>query len=53
KGKKFKTRAFKELLLSVQNKSMEEQKQIVDEVFETWKGDLEQIDDVCIIGFRL
>ncbi|MDF1673699.1 MAG: SpoIIE family protein phosphatase [Vicingaceae bacterium] len=53
KGKKFMARAFRELLLSIQDKSMEEQKQIIDEAFETWKGSLEQIDDVCVIGVRV
>jgi serine phosphatase RsbU (regulator of sigma subunit) len=53
KGKKFKARAFRELLLSIQDKSMEEQKTIIDEAFETWKGSLEQIDDVCVIGVRI
>ncbi len=53
KGKKFKTRAYRELLLSIQNKSMEEQKTIIDEGFETWKGDLDQIDDVCVIGVKI
>ncbi|MBL4667768.1 MAG: tetratricopeptide repeat protein [Flavobacteriales bacterium] len=53
KGKKFKSRAFRELLLSIQDKDMEEQKIIIDNSFETWKGDLEQIDDVCIIGVRI
>ncbi|TXB66855.1 SpoIIE family protein phosphatase [Vicingus serpentipes] len=53
KGKKFKVKAFRELLLSIQDKLMEDQKQIIDEAFETWKGDLEQIDDVCVIGVRV
>lgn len=53
KGKKFKYSKLKELLLSVSNKEMPEQKQILDETFETWKGNLEQVDDVCIIGIRL
>ncbi|MBL4593076.1 MAG: tetratricopeptide repeat protein [Flavobacteriales bacterium] len=53
KGKKFKARAFRELLLSIQDKKMEEQKTIIDESFETWRGNLEQIDDVCIIGVRI
>lgn len=52
KGKKLKAKAFRELLLSIQDKSMEDQKQIIDKAFETWKGDLEQIDDVCVIGVR-
>ena len=53
KGKKFKIRAFRDLLLSIQDKSMEEQKTKIEEVFETWRGSLEQIDDVCIIGVRI
>jgi serine phosphatase RsbU (regulator of sigma subunit)/TPR repeat protein len=53
KGKKFKSKAFRELLLSIQDKSMEAQKITIDEAFEIWKGSLEQIDDVCIIGVRI
>jgi serine phosphatase RsbU (regulator of sigma subunit) len=53
KGKKFKSRAFRELLLSIQDKAMEEQKTIIDEAFNSWKGDFEQIDDVCVIGVRI
>ena len=53
KGKKFKSRAFRELLLSIQDKAMEEQKTILNETFNSWKGDLEQIDDVCVIGVRI
>ena len=53
KGKKFKSKAFRELLLSIQDKSMEEQKIVLDDAFENWKGDLEQIDDVCLIGVRV
>jgi len=53
RGKKFKAKAFRELLLSIQDKPMEEQNTLIDESFETWKGDLEQIDDVCVIGVRV
>ena len=53
KGKKFKTRAFKELLLEVHGKSMDEQKKILDTAFEKWKGDLDQVDDVCVIGVKI
>jgi len=52
KGKKFKAKAFRQLLLSIQDKAMEEQKTIIDEAFESWRGSLEQIDDVCVIGVR-
>jgi serine phosphatase RsbU (regulator of sigma subunit) len=53
KGKKFKSRAFRELLLSIQSKPMETQKTIIDETFNSWRGNLEQIDDVCVIGVRV
>ena len=53
KGKKLKTANFKKLLLSIQNESMEKQKQLIDEAFDKWKGDLEQLDDVCVIGVRI
>ncbi|WP_170227947.1 tetratricopeptide repeat protein [Vicingus serpentipes] len=53
KGKKFKVKAFRDLLLSIQDKTMEEQKTIIDEAFETWRGSLAQIDDVCVIGVKI
>jgi serine phosphatase RsbU (regulator of sigma subunit) len=53
KGKKFKAAAFRTLLLSIQNKTMDKQQQIINTTFEDWKGNLEQIDDVCIIGVRI
>jgi serine phosphatase RsbU (regulator of sigma subunit) len=53
KGKKIKVKAFRELLLCIQNKTMKEQKRIINETFNLWMGDLEQVDDVCIIGVRV
>ncbi len=53
KGKKFKSSGLKTLLLSIQNFSMIEQRQKLIDSFESWRGDLEQVDDVCIIGVRL
>ncbi len=51
--KKFKAGKMKELLLSIKDKSMEEQKNSINKAFESWKGELEQIDDVCVMGFRV
>ena len=53
KGKKFKYKQLEELLLSISHESMETQKQKLEEVFEKWKGNLEQVDDVCIIGVKI
>jgi len=53
KGKKFMYKAFKELLLSIQKMSMDEQKNYLEKSLLKWKGNLEQIDDICIIGVKL
>lgn len=53
KGKKFKYKPFKELLISLSSKSMTSQKETLENRFTQWKGDLEQIDDVCIIGVKI
>jgi len=49
-GKKFKTAEMKKLLLGMASKPMEEQKTLISQAFESWRGDLEQVDDVCFIG---
>ena len=51
--KKFKYKALKELLQQVHNEPMDRQKDILLERFSAWKGDVEQIDDVVIIGIRI
>jgi serine phosphatase RsbU (regulator of sigma subunit) len=53
KGKKFMTKAVKKLLLSIQDKSMDIQRSLLNEAFENWRGNNEQVDDVCFIGVRI
>ena len=53
KGKKFMYRRFKELILSIQDKSMEEQRAILNKEIDDWRGDLEQVDDIIVIGLRV
>lgn len=53
KGKKFKESNFRKLLLNIVAEPAEIQKQKINSNFETWKGQLEQIDDVCVIGVRV
>ena len=53
KGKKMKTVNFKKLLLSIRNENMKKQQELIQEAFDNWKGNLEQLDDVCIIGVRV
>jgi tetratricopeptide (TPR) repeat protein/DNA-binding CsgD family transcriptional regulator len=53
KGKKFKASQFKTLLLTIKDEPMPKQKDLLMATFENWKGKLEQIDDVCIIGVKV
>lgn len=53
KGKKFKYKALNQLLLENCKNSMEEQKKILENTFVNWKGNNEQVDDVCVIGLKL
>lgn len=53
KGKKFKYVPFMDMLVKINDKSMVAQKEFIDEVFENWRGDFEQVDDICVIGVRL
>jgi serine phosphatase RsbU (regulator of sigma subunit)/Flp pilus assembly protein TadD len=53
KGKKFKYKPFKELLLKLSTQSMENQKIALNNHFQSWKGNLEQVDDVCVIGLQI
>ncbi|MBA3665002.1 MAG: tetratricopeptide repeat protein [Bacteroidetes bacterium] len=52
KGKKFKYKPLNELLFSNYSLSTETQKIKLDDTFENWRGNLEQVDDVCILGIR-
>ena len=53
KGKKIMRKQFKEILLNVVEQDSAKQKELLQQNFETWKGNLEQIDDVCVIGVRI
>lgn len=51
-GKKFRYSRFRELLVSVYSQSMSQQKNTAEKVFEEWKGDFEQTDDICLIAIK-
>lgn len=53
KDKKYGYAQFRKLLLSIQNKPMLEQLNSLDTEFNNWKGETEQLDDVCVIGVRI
>ncbi|MGZ3900889.1 MAG: PP2C family protein-serine/threonine phosphatase, partial [Bacteroidia bacterium] len=53
KGKKFMLANMQKLLLSNLNLEMHEQKEKIARAFSEWKQDLEQIDDILVIGIRI
>lgn len=52
-GKKFKYKQLNELLVSNHSKPMNEQVTLLRSTLQNWRGDLEQVDDVCVIGIRV
>lgn len=52
-GKRFKSRAFKEVLLRNCEMNMYDQKCALESMFLKWKGNYEQIDDVMVVGLQI
>ena len=52
RNKKFMMKNFKKLLLSIQDKTMNEQKDILETAMAEWKGSTEQVDDILVMGLR-
>ncbi|MFI5203590.1 MAG: hypothetical protein ACHQF2_03750, partial [Flavobacteriales bacterium] len=53
KGKKFKYSNLKKVLIENNHAGLSSMNSKLNSVFENWKGTLEQIDDVCVIGIRI
>lgn len=53
KQKKFMNKNFKKLLIEIHGKTADEKRARLSEEFNNWMGDLEQLDDVLVIGFTL
>jgi len=53
KGKKFKSKAFKDLLVTIYHLPMNEQFAIIQNTFEDWRKGFEQIDDVCVFAVKI
>jgi serine phosphatase RsbU (regulator of sigma subunit) len=53
KGKKFKYNALKKLLVSLHDLSPTQQKEKLSRAFTDWQGNLEQVDDILVIGVKI
>ncbi len=50
--KKFKSKPFKAMLAQIATLPMIEQYERIQQTFDDWKGELEQVDDVCVFGVK-
>jgi serine phosphatase RsbU (regulator of sigma subunit) len=53
KGKKLKHKNLRDYLFKIHQTSILEQKELLSREFNQWKGNLEQIDDVCVVGIKI
>lgn len=53
KGKKFKFKQLEETLLANHNLPIAEQRNVLEKVFNSWKGNLEQVDDILLMGIKI
>ena len=51
-GKKYKHRRFRHLILSIYKLNFTRQFNVFQNTFEQWKGEMEQVDDILVIGFK-
>ena len=52
-GKKFMANRFRNLLLDVYKHPIEKQKKILNTTIEEWRGVLDQVDDILVIGVKI
>ena len=52
-GKKFLYKRLNEFILNINNEPFVHKGEKLDRTFEEWRGKLEQVDDVCVIGFKI
>ncbi|MFI5203421.1 MAG: SpoIIE family protein phosphatase [Flavobacteriales bacterium] len=53
KGKKYKYSRLKEFLVLAPNESLIKQKELLESEIQKWRGDLEQVDDICVLGIKV
>lgn len=53
KGKKYKSGNFRKLLSRLKEKPTTQMSKVLEEELTAWKGELEQLDDICVLGLRI
>ena len=53
RGKKFMYKKFRNLLVEIKDLPAQQQRKILNQKFEEWRGIYEQVDDVLVIGVKI
>lgn len=53
KGRKFMVNNFRQLLLDIHNQPTDQQKKTLETRFDEWKGEHDQVDDICVMGVKI
>jgi sigma-B regulation protein RsbU (phosphoserine phosphatase) len=51
--KTFRSKNFKKLLIEIHNLPMHEQKKVLDNNYKAWRGEIDQVDDILIVGIKI
>jgi serine phosphatase RsbU (regulator of sigma subunit) len=52
-GKKLNSNRMKEILEKVSDLDCKKQLLAIEEEYTKWKGSIEQVDDICVLGLRV
>jgi serine phosphatase RsbU (regulator of sigma subunit) len=52
-GKKFKYKQLQEVLLKIAHLPLTEQREYLDKILVSWQGEMEQVDDIVVIGIKI
>ncbi|MBI5217326.1 MAG: tetratricopeptide repeat protein [Bacteroidia bacterium] len=53
KGKKFSPNKFRELLFGFRDYPLDEQKKLLNTILDGWKDDIDQVDDILVVGVKI
>jgi ligand-binding sensor domain-containing protein/serine phosphatase RsbU (regulator of sigma subunit) len=52
-GDKFMNKNFKNLLLEIHQRPLDKQKKILEERLDQWQGNIDQVDDILVLGIKI
>ena len=53
KEKKYMNKQFKKLLMTINPQPSSSKLKLLEKAFTDWKGEIEQLDDILVLGFEI